>query len=295
MESMEALALLDIDQEDDNLLIAWNDNPGNENAAAEEPSLLLGIMSPPSPSLVNHKPEKRQVFGDSQNCPVDHDLPALTWAIPVDTTGEVEDPGNIAMSKNPVEMLAASDLISVLSVLDSNVISSSNMTYDALEDGASRKAQYLMHDGILRMASVSKGPPMDNAYIDKARQQRQEIGLPEKVEDEPIVLRRNRTRRLTTLRKSLAWDKAFFTDDDKVSSTLPKAKLQVEISSTHAPSSSLSRAVKQVQRTSLHSIPTALPWSQKQAPGIKSNPLTALSNAAGKTQRFRSAVVPSQP
>jgi hypothetical protein len=70
-----------------------------------------------------------------------------------------------------------------------------------------------MHDGILRMASVSKGPPMDNDYIDKARQQRQEIGSPEKVEDEPIVLRRNRTRRLTTLRKSLAWDKAFFTDD----------------------------------------------------------------------------------
>jgi hypothetical protein len=72
---------------------------------------------------------------------VDHDLPALTWAIPVDTTGEVEDPGNIAMSKNPGEMLAASDLISVLSVLDSNVISGSNMTYDALEDGASRKTQ----------------------------------------------------------------------------------------------------------------------------------------------------------
>jgi hypothetical protein len=72
---------------------------------------------------------------------VDHDLPALTWAIPVDTTGEVEDPGNIAMSKNLGEMLAASDLISVLSVLDSNVISSLNMTYDALEDGASRKAQ----------------------------------------------------------------------------------------------------------------------------------------------------------
>jgi hypothetical protein len=70
-----------------------------------------------------------------------------------------------------------------------------------------------MHDGILRMASVSKGPPMDNTYIDKARHQRQEIGSPEKVEDEPIVLRRNRTRRLTTLRKSLAWDKAFFTDD----------------------------------------------------------------------------------
>lgn len=82
---------------------------------------------------------------------------------------------------------------------------------------------------------------------------------------------------------------------DKVSSTLPKAKLQVEMSGTHAPSSSLSRAVKQVQRTSLHSIPTALPWPQKQAPGIKSNPLTALSNAAGKTQRFSSAVVPLQP
>ncbi len=82
---------------------------------------------------------------------------------------------------------------------------------------------------------------------------------------------------------------------DKVSSTLPKAKLQVEISGTHAPSSSVSRAVKQVQRTSLHSIPTALPWPQKQAAGIKSNPLTALSNAAGKTQRFSSAVVPSQP
>jgi hypothetical protein len=197
-----------------------------------------------------------------------------------------------------------------------------------------------MHDGILRTASVSKGPPMDNTYIDKTRQQRQEICSPEKVDAEPIVLRRNRTRRLTTLRKSLAWDKAFFTDDgvldneelfaiacdtpmdqsmpelnslwdgppghlntslesvpnslvmkkDKVSSTLPKAKLQVEISGTHAPSSSLSRAVKQVQRTSLHSIPTALPWPQKQAPGIKSNPLTALSNAAGKTQRFTSAL-----
>jgi hypothetical protein len=77
MESMEALALLDIDQEDDNLLIAWNDNPGTKNAAAEDPSLLLGIMSPPSPSLVSHKPEKLQVFGDSQNCPREPLFPPL--------------------------------------------------------------------------------------------------------------------------------------------------------------------------------------------------------------------------
>ncbi|CAM6064207.1 unnamed protein product [Sphagnum tenellum] len=120
---MEALALLDIDQEDDNLLIA-SSLEENESNAEEEPLLILSV-SPPSPSLVSCKKKRLEALGDLQNCRA-------------------------------------------------------------------------------------------GSYIHSARQQRHEISSPEKIEEEPVVLRRNRSRRLMTLRKSLAWDKAFFTDEGEI-------------------------------------------------------------------------------
>jgi len=74
----------------------------------------------------------------------------------------------------------------------------------------------MKEDGTMSaMSSVSKGigAPTAGRYIHSTRQQRHEISSPEKIEEEPVVLRRNRSRRLMTLRKSLAWDKAFFTDE----------------------------------------------------------------------------------
>ncbi|CAK9859096.1 unnamed protein product [Sphagnum jensenii] len=122
---MEALALLDIDQEDDNLLIASSPEE-NESNAEEEPLLILSV-SPPSPSLVSCKKKRLEALGDLQNC-----------------------------------------------------------------------------------------APTAGSYIHSARQQRHEISSPEKIEEGPVVLRRNRSRRLMTLRKSLAWDKAFFTDEGEI-------------------------------------------------------------------------------
>lgn len=63
---MEALALLDIDQEDDNLLIASSPEE-NESNAEEEPLLILSV-SPPSPSLVSCKKKRLEALGDLQNC-----------------------------------------------------------------------------------------------------------------------------------------------------------------------------------------------------------------------------------
>jgi len=63
---MEALALLDIDQEDDNLLIASSPEE-NESNAEEEPLLILSV-SPPSPTLVSCKKKRLETLGDLQNC-----------------------------------------------------------------------------------------------------------------------------------------------------------------------------------------------------------------------------------
>jgi hypothetical protein len=79
----------------------------------------------------------------------------------------------------------------------------------------------MKEDGTMSaISSVSKGTgaPISGSYIHSARQQRHEISSPEKIEEDPIVLRRNRSRRLMTLRKSLAWDKAFFTDEGNLTS-----------------------------------------------------------------------------
>ncbi|KAH8949006.1 hypothetical protein BDL97_10G007700 [Sphagnum fallax] len=276
---MEALALLDIDQEDDNLLIASSPEE-NESNAEEEPLLILSV-SPPSPSLVSCKKKRLEALGDLQNC----------------RGSEVGDPPGriIATCKNPDDsrIIAASDSISVLSALDLNAINNANtlVPYDHGRDaiGMSKKAQcakgLMKEDGTMSaMSSVSKGTcaPTAGSYIHSARQQRHEISSPEKIEEEPVVLRRNRSRRLMTLRKSLAWDKAFFTDEDKVSS--PLAGLQVPTNSTEAHPSSSSRAVEQMQRTSLSAIPRASPKPLKQAPGIKSNSETVMPKAATKSQ-----------
>jgi hypothetical protein len=55
----------------------------------------------------------------------------------------------------------------------------------------------MKEDGTMSaMSSVSKGTgaPTAGSYIHSARQQRHEISSPEKIEEEPVVLRRNRSR-----------------------------------------------------------------------------------------------------
>lgn len=59
---MEALALLDIDQEDDNLFIALNLKE-NESNVEEEPLLILNIFLP-FPTLVNCKKKWLEAFGE---------------------------------------------------------------------------------------------------------------------------------------------------------------------------------------------------------------------------------------
>lgn len=59
---MEALALLDIDQEDDDLLIASNLKE-NESNAKEEPLLIFNVFSP-FPTLVDCKKKQLEALGD---------------------------------------------------------------------------------------------------------------------------------------------------------------------------------------------------------------------------------------
>lgn len=72
-------------------------------------------------------------------------------------------------------------------------------------------------DGIAETSPVenssSIATQLSRSYLDIEREQ---AGMtPEKGDGEPTVHRKSRTRRSTTLRKSLAWDKAFFTDEGK--------------------------------------------------------------------------------
>jgi hypothetical protein len=73
-------------------------------------------------------------------------------------------------------------------------------------------------DGIAETSPVknpsSIATQLSRSYLDIEREQ---AGMtPEKGDGEPTVHRKSRTRRSTTLRKSLAWDKAFFTDEGNV-------------------------------------------------------------------------------
>jgi len=73
-------------------------------------------------------------------------------------------------------------------------------------------------DGIAETSPVKNPGPftsqLSRSYLDIENEQ---AGVtPDKGGGEPTVLRKSRSRRSTTLRKSLAWDKAFFTDEGKI-------------------------------------------------------------------------------
>lgn len=182
--------LLNFDQEDDNLLgISSGELGSGVNPLL--PTMTPCKLKPSSAEFVANHPGKEESGG---------------------VTAAEEADCNVKQGPAPTRFHMVPN--SVLSVLNFNEMNKRKIEETGLRKGLGIK-ESMQLDGICETSPV-RNPgdftsQLSRSYLDIENDQLR--GTAERAGCEPTVLRKSRSRRSTTLRKSLAWDKAFFTDE----------------------------------------------------------------------------------
>ncbi|KAG0577772.1 hypothetical protein KC19_5G180600 [Ceratodon purpureus] len=200
MGNMEAqkLDLLNIEQEDDSLL---GMSPAKFNVES-----LLGVSTLLSPSI---RLKALKQATSMESCLGKDEVGGAPAVVGAD----------LEVNLAPVSCRSPTVPSSVLSILNFNKMNKRSVNRVIIEESWSRKdygvKESIQLDGIAETTPVNYPgtftSELNRSYLDK---ENEHTGMtPERSEGEPTNLRKCRSRRSTTLRKSLAWDKAFFTNE----------------------------------------------------------------------------------
>lgn len=186
------LDLLNIEQEDDNLLGASPFVPSSNECLLSPPMISAACRKVSTDDLENHY-GKEFVGGASAAREAD-----------------------VGVKTVPLPFKLPSTPTSVLSDLNINEMNKRRVKTEELRSRKGCGAKESMHlNGIAESCPVEHPKPftsqLKRSYCDIENEQ--SAATPEKGSEEAIRSRKNRNRRSVTLRKSLAWDQAFFTDE----------------------------------------------------------------------------------